>query len=243
MSAEVKAGDRPPLLVVVGDWPPGISGLLASKLVDTYGLPAFVGTDAGDGIVSVSARSIPGVAIDELLERCEGALPGGLFLGHGGHARAGGFRVEQDKMAIAHDILHEQGWKSIRVDQIGAIMTVDAEVKLRSVTLDAARQIRVLAPFGMDFPEPLFLTRNATVRRISPLKDGKHCRVALQQGGTWLEGVCFHAPPELLATPAGTALDVVFHVQLSEWQGMTRLELVIRDWRNTEEVGSPTSSC
>jgi single-stranded-DNA-specific exonuclease len=230
IAAQVQDGSRPPLLVIVGDWPPGISGLLASKLVDAYGLPAFVGSQSADGVVSVSARSVPRVAIDELLERCEAALPGGLFLGYGGHARAGGFRVDQDKLSAAQEILHEQGRQTIPVDQIGAVLTIDAEIGLRQVTLDAAKRIRALAPFGMGFPEPLFLTRGVTVRRVSAMGGGKHCRVALQQSGAWLDGVCFNAP-EMLALSPGTLLDAVFQVQLDEWQGMTKLQLVIRDWR------------
>jgi single-stranded-DNA-specific exonuclease len=230
IATQVQDGERAPLLVVVGDWPAGISGLLASKLVDTYGLPAFVGADSGTGIVSVSARSVPSVAIDELLERCEAALPGGLFLGYGGHARAGGFRVGQDSLAVAHEILQDQGRKTIQVDQIGAVMVIDAEISLRQVTFEAAKRVRVLAPFGMGFPEPLFLARGVTVRRTSAMGDGRHCRVALQQDGAWVEGVCFNAPDMVDLSP-GTRLDVVFHLQLDEWQGMSKLQLAIKDWR------------
>ena len=46
VAEEILSGNRPPLLILVGDWPAGISGLLASKLVDAYGLPSFVGSDA-----------------------------------------------------------------------------------------------------------------------------------------------------------------------------------------------------
>src|SRR5207248_3256122 len=57
----VVSGERPPVLVVMGDWPKGISGLLATKLVDLYGLPAFVGTDTGAETLAVSARGVPGI--------------------------------------------------------------------------------------------------------------------------------------------------------------------------------------
>jgi single-stranded-DNA-specific exonuclease len=231
VAEEVSGGRRPPLLVVVGDWPQGISGLLASRLVETYGLPAFVGADAGEGIVSVSARGTPGVQIDELLEHCEASEPGGLFLGYGGHARAGGFRVDGQRMSVARSILEEQGCRHIPIDEIGTELLIDAEVNLRSLTLPAARQIHALAPFGIGFPEPLFLSRGVTLRKMTPLSAGKHCRFSIQQGESRLDGVSFNVLPELLRVPAGSRLDMVFHVQLNEWQGMVRLELHLRDWR------------
>jgi single-stranded-DNA-specific exonuclease len=231
IAEEVQARGRPPLLMIVGDWPAGISGLLASKLVETYGLPAFVGSDTGTGIVSVSARGVPNVRIDELLERSESALPGGIFLGYGGHAGAGGFRVDQERLAQARQLLEEQGYRQIPIDEIGAVLSIDAEVSLRSLTLDAARRVRALAPFGIGFTEPLFLARNVVLKRRSHLGNGKHARISVQQGSARMDGIVFNAPEQFAEIPLETKLDTVFHFQLNEWQGLLKPELCIRDWR------------
>ncbi|HEY8684588.1 MAG TPA: single-stranded-DNA-specific exonuclease RecJ [Chloroflexota bacterium] len=231
IASDVSAGTQPPVLVVVGEWPSGISGLLASKLVELYGLPAFVGSVAGDGIVSVSARGVAGVHIDEMLEACEAAFPGGLFLGYGGHARAGGFRVAQDKLAVAQQTLEEYARGTIAVDPKGSILTIDAEVRFAQLTAGAGRQLLSLAPFGMDFGEPLFLTRKVELKRIVRLKSGSHGRLSLMQGTTRLEGVLFNAPPAVFQLQPGTHLDVVFHFGLNEWNGQVRPEITLRDWR------------
>jgi single-stranded-DNA-specific exonuclease len=231
VAEEVQAGGRPPLLMIVGDWPAGISGLLASKLVETYGLPAFVGSDTGTGIVSVSARGVPNVRIDELLERSESAVPGGIFLGYGGHAGAGGFRVDQERLAQARQLLEEQGYRQIPIDEIGAVLSIDAEVSLRSLTLDAVRRVRALAPFGIGFTEPLFLARNVVLKRRSHLGNGKHARISVQQGSAPMDGIVFNAPEQFAEIPLETRLDTVFHFQLNEWQGLLKPELCIRDWR------------
>lgn len=228
---EVLGGVRPPILIVSGQWPSGISGLLASKLVERYGLPAFVGADAGDGIVSVSARGVPGMHIDELLEGCEDSLPGGLFLGHGGHARAGGFRVATERYELAREILAREARARVSIDAVGAVLAIDAEVRFPMLTFEAARQIRALAPFGVEFTEPLFLARAAILQRISPMGDGRHARLTLHQEGTRLDGVCFNASPDLMALPAGTRLDIVFHFQLDEWRGRFKPQVCVRDWR------------
>jgi single-stranded-DNA-specific exonuclease len=227
-------GSRPPIVVVVGRWGAGISGLLASKLVDAYGLSAFVGSEGEDGTVAVSARGAPGVHIDEILEACEAALPGGLFLGYGGHARAGGFRVAADRAELALDVLEEQARRVIRPDTGEAALVIDAEVRLEQLTLRAARHVRSLAPFGMDFSEPLFLARDVEMAALTPLKGNAHARLRLRQGRTHIGAVLFGAPPAFLELRAGTRLDIVFHLQLSDWGGSLTPELSVRDWRLTD---------
>jgi single-stranded-DNA-specific exonuclease len=111
------------------------------------------------------------------------------------------------------------------------VITVDAEVPLHKLTLDAAYLVRSLAPFGTGFSEPLFLCRGVTLRRLRPLSDGKHVRLKLQQGRTWLDGVFFNADPDFLRLQPGATLDLVFYLQLDEWQGTARPELKLRDWR------------
>jgi single-stranded-DNA-specific exonuclease len=231
MAAAVSDGSSPPVVVVVGEWPSGISGLLASKLVELYGLPAFVGSSAGDGIVSVSARGVAGVHIDEMLEACEAFFPGGVFLGYGGHARAGGFRVAEDKLPLARQTLEDQARRRATPDQNGSILNVDAEVRLPQLTISAGRQLLSLAPFGMDFGEPLFLARAVELKRIMPLKSRSHARLTLQEGNTRLEGVLFNSPPAVFELRPGVRLDVVFHFGLNEWNGQVRPELRLRDWR------------
>jgi single-stranded-DNA-specific exonuclease len=231
IAAEVMERRRPPMLIVVGDWPPGISGLLASKLVETYGLPAFVGSDGGDGIVSVSARSVPGVHVDEILEGCEASLPGGLFLGYGGHSGAAGFRVHQERFSLARRTLEDEALRQVRIDEIGAVLHIDAEVPLRALSLEAARRVRSLAPFGVGFPEPLFLAQGVTLTRRWQIADGKHARFTVQRGTSSIDGVYFNPDAPFLALPLESKLDLVFHVQLDEWNGLLKPELRLRDWR------------
>jgi len=231
LAQHVATGTQPPVLVVIGEWPAGISGLLASKLVDIYGLPAFVGTQVASNIISVSARGVPGVHIDEMLEACESALAGGLFLGHGGHARAGGFRVDAAKLETARSLLEEQARDQLGSDLLGAVLAIDAELPLRKLTLAAAQAIRSLAPFGMEFAEPLFLSRDVTLQRISAFSANRHARLRFRQGEAWMDGICFNAHPALLQLPLETRLDVVFHFQINEFNGTLKPEMTVQDWR------------
>lgn len=230
LAEQVRSDTRSPVLIAIGAWPPGISGLLASKLVDVYGLPAFVGCDGGDGVVSVSARGVPGVHIDELLEVCEASVPGGLFIGHGGHSGAGGFRVAAERMEEAIALLERHARERVTVGDM-RVLAIDAEVTLGMLSLEAARRVRSLAPFGVGFPEPLFLARRVEIAWIKPTGNGAHARAGFKQGTMRLDGVHFYASKPFLGLQPGKEIDIVFHLQVNEWNGYTKPELCIRDWR------------
>ena len=83
----------------------------------------------------------------------------------------------------------------------------------------------------MGFLEPLFLARGATVVRMSAVGGNKHARFRLRQGGSIAEGIFFNTEPEFLELQQGSALDIVFHLQVNEWNGTAKPEICIRDWR------------
>lgn len=231
LNAQVRSGQRAPLLILLGSWNAGISGLLASRLVERYGLPAFVGVESAEGMVSMSGRGAPGTRLDELLEAAEASLPGGIFENYGGHAAASGFRVPARRFPQARDLLEQEARARISLHDAEPSLRVDAEVRLARLDVEAARLVHSLAPYGRDFPEPLFLARAALLRSRTPVGGGRHIRFTLHQSGALLTGIYFNAPPEFAALPLGTPLDAVFHLSLNEWNGRSSAQMTLRDWR------------
>ncbi|MGH2447939.1 MAG: single-stranded-DNA-specific exonuclease RecJ [Chloroflexota bacterium] len=229
--AKVASGAMAPVLIVTGDWAPGISGLLSAKLVDRYGLPAFAGCVDAEGVVTVSGRGAPGVRIDSLLETCEASLAGGLFLGFGGHAGAGGFRVAADRLEIAEGLLKDAALAAVPIDCLEKTLKVDAEVSLSQLDMRAAELVRSLAPFGMGFDEPVFMARGVTIRRRRVSQNGKHIGLTVRQGNCRVNGVFFNASPSFQQVPDGARLDVAFHLQIDNWRGASRPQVQLRDWR------------
>jgi single-stranded-DNA-specific exonuclease len=230
VARDVMHGRRAPVLIAVGEWQSGISGLLAAKLVDAYGLPAFVGSRGSNGEISMSGRGIAGIAIDEILERCDTLLPAGTFLGYGGHAGAGGFRVCERDLDAVTAALEGIAGLTVPVEDIGPLIRIDAEVGAAQITMDAARALRLLEPYGSAFTEPLFLLRGALLVRLTLRGNGRHAAFTIRRDGTALTGIFFGADPDFLALRPGTVLDLVFHLRLNEWNGNVKPELRLRDW-------------
>jgi single-stranded-DNA-specific exonuclease len=111
------------------------------------------------------------------------------------------------------------------------VLHVDAEVRLAQLTLEAAKAVRSLAPFGMEFPEPLFLARNVVLKTRRATSGDRHQKVRLTQRGSSIGGVFFNAPSAFVDIPLETPLDVLLHLELNEWNGAFSVEARLRDWR------------
>ncbi|MEO0768434.1 MAG: single-stranded-DNA-specific exonuclease RecJ, partial [Cyanobacteria bacterium J06649_4] len=83
------------LVVVQPEWHHGVIGIVASRLVERYGVPVFIGTyeDKGKKEIRGSARSIPEFNVFEALQFCDDLLDK-----HGGHRAAGGFSFQANKL-------------------------------------------------------------------------------------------------------------------------------------------------
>ena len=121
----------PPILLVYDQqFLPGISGLVASRLVDEFHRPAVVMTQV-DGTVRASARSIPGFDIGAALSRCRD-----MFIRHGGHPQAAGFVMSPNNMNHLKEALVEVAAEAMGATDPRPAIHIDAEVSIRSLTGD-----------------------------------------------------------------------------------------------------------
>jgi single-stranded-DNA-specific exonuclease len=83
------------LVVVQPGWHHGVIGIVASRLVERYGVPVFIGTYEDDEQTHIrgSARSIPEFNVFDALQFCSDLL--GRF---GGHRAAGGFSLDASNL-------------------------------------------------------------------------------------------------------------------------------------------------
>lgn len=201
---------------------PGIVGLVASQITNQTYRPTFaihVGEETSRG----SARSIPEFHVTRALDRAAD-----LLVQHGGHAAAAGFTVRNENLPALHERLEEVARATFGDTLPQPALEVDAELDLRMVDMDFYRQVRALAPFGEENPEPMFLTRGLLVRDARAVgADGKHLKLMLEHRGRVWSAIGFRIGSLLRTLPR--TVDVVYHLTLNEWQGERRLQLVIQD--------------
>jgi single-stranded-DNA-specific exonuclease len=142
------AGD--PVLVVAGEgWHRGVLGIVAARIVEWSGKPAFIiGVEDGMGIGSARGRGQ--INLHQCLSNVSQYL-----LRFGGHRDAAGFTVAKDDLeSLKRGIIAYAQANWIPADA-GDILC-DAKLDALEVTADLLKEISRLGPFGTGNPEPVF---------------------------------------------------------------------------------------
>ena len=134
------------LVVYVPNLHEGVIGINAAKLTERYNLPAIVLTDSDDGKLKGSARSVDDIDMKALLDTASEHI-----FAYGGHAGAAGLTVEKDKLKDLRKALNKNCGKA----KVKSTWVYDMEVTEEELP-ELFTQARQYAPYGMDFPAPVF---------------------------------------------------------------------------------------
>jgi len=215
--------------IVIGaqGWHPGVVGIVASRLVDTFNRPAVV-LCYEDGIAQGSARSVEGVSIHDALSACEGLLDR-----FGGHAMAAGLALPIDRVDDLRNALVEQINARIGEDELIREVRVDAEVRAEDCTLEIFDAIEKLAPFGRGNPRPKLLLRGAVLDRPAQRMGsaGRHLSMTVRRQGRTIRAVAFGMGEHVSLLPGGVAIDLLFEPKINCWKGVRKPELHVSDFK------------
>ena len=212
--------DAPLVMVGHGDIPPGVAGLVASKIAEALYRPAVV-YQRGEKLSRGSGRSIPEFDVAAAMRGC-----GDLFLRFGGHQQAAGFTADNAHLPAIKERLVAHAEKHLAGLDLAPVIEVDAEVGLRELGREEIRWLAKLAPYGIGNPEPALLSRGVTVAECRVVgSDGKHLRLKLKDGYATWPAIAFGLGDARVS--AGQRIDVVFSLSSDRRDGS--LQLTVHD--------------
>lgn len=202
-------------------WHEGVIGITAGRLAEKYGVPALVITVDEQGRAKGSGRSPENVDLFQALLACKD-----LFSKFGGHPRAGGFSLPQDRLEDLR-CRFVQATRGLRTGL--APVWVDATIALRQVSLDTVAALSPMEPFGEANPRPIFLLEGVRVMSLRKVGKGQdHLQLELEQGGTRQRGIAFFQADDLEElTQGGCRYDLLCELGTQEFRGETRVRLQV----------------
>ncbi len=213
-----------PLIFVRGDdWPGGVLGLVASRLSDDYSRPAIV-LEVGPDACRGSARGA-GIDFVQLFSTCAD-----LLIEYGGHAQAAGFAVAPGNV----DRLVERlvAASAGRPDPTAQPVIADHELTETDLEWGLYRGLLCLRPFGHGNPAPLFLSRSLRLLEARPVGAGaKHLRLRVRAGRQTLTAFGPNLGQRAAVLAGSPAVDALFSLESSVWNGIESLELRLQDAR------------
>lgn len=204
------------------DWHPGVVGIVASRLMHHLHKPAIVLACKDDGTATGSGRGISGVDLFTALNRNKH-----LLMRFGGHRAAAGLTLKQENLQALRDAFVQDAFADESTELWTPRLKIDAEIDLDDAGWDLLEAIEGLAPFGLGNPQPLFVARSLDATEVKALSKGG-IRMTLRQGnGPRYKAVGFGLglAPEAFDGP----IDAAFHLQVNWWQGLSSLELRLKD--------------
>ncbi len=164
-------------IVVDGeDWHRGVIGITATRVVERYNRPVLVISRQGEEAFG-SGRSIRAFHLLEAMESCRD-----LFSRYGGHSHACGFAMPSANVAELRTRLDTFARARLAPADFDPVLEVDAELHLSEVTPQLFKALRMLEPYGVGNPEPVFSTRGAQLAAPPRILKEKHVKLKVRAG-------------------------------------------------------------
>jgi single-stranded-DNA-specific exonuclease len=211
-------------------WHPGVVGLLAARLKERYGRPAFAIALEPGGIGTGSGRSIPGVDLGAVVRR---GVREGLLLKGGGHAMAAGVTLKKERMAEFRAFLEAALTEQVASARSEEVLLIDGAITAGGASVDLVEMIAQAGPFGAGNPEPVLALPAHTIV-FADIVVEKHVRVRLRAGdGSTINAIAFRAAGQPLGNALidnrGRAVHAAGFLAADRWQGERRVQLRLID--------------
>jgi single-stranded-DNA-specific exonuclease len=214
-------------VVFQSHWHKGVVGIVASRLIEKYYKPTIVLTQSGD-VITGSARSVSGFNLYEALHACRAHL-----LGYGGHFAAAGMTMNVGALDEFKIAFEKAVAERITEDQLTPEITINASLPLDDISMQFFQIISQMEPFGPDNMRPIFIAKGVYDTGFTKLAKEQHISFNVTQGKTNVRGIGYNMPENLKIIKSGKPFDLVFQLQLNEWQGNHSVQMQVMDVKPT----------
>ena len=223
--------DNPGLVLFHPDWPPGVIGIVASRLVERFHRPTLLLASPPDGPVRGSARSIAGCNVTAAIAACAELLDG-----FGGHPMAAGVSLQPERLEPFRRELQGALREQIGDGPPAPRLPIDGVLDLGQTDLGLVDALAGLGPFGPGNRALTFASHGVTIKGVTGVGQGDAHRkvlVADRTGATrsvmwWQSGG--DPPPE-------GRFDLAYRISARDYRGNRSLQV---EWRDARPAAAPT---
>lgn len=204
-------------------WPPGVIGLVASRLVSAYGKPTLLFHIGKDGLAKGSCRSIAEFNMFNALTQNKN-----LLTSFGGHSVAAGLALPLTKLAELKENLELLISQQLTPDDLKQKINLDARASLSDLTKKFMTDMQHLEPFGNENRQPVFYFNDVCMVQQPQLLKDAHVKCSVFADGV-IKPVIFFNRPELfplLLEYGERPFYVAAQVTENHWNGRVSIELL-----------------
>ncbi|MGC9151181.1 MAG: single-stranded-DNA-specific exonuclease RecJ [Microbacter sp.] len=227
--------DTKSIVVYHPSWHKGVVGIVASRLTELFYRPTIVLT-LSNGLVTGSARSVPGYDIYKAIESCRDILEN-----FGGHMYAAGLSLKEENLTTFRERFEAYVCETISEEQLQPQLEIDSLIDFKEITPKFFRILKQFAPHGPENMKPVFCTQRVFDYGTSRLvgKDQEHIKMELVDASSEnvMNGIAFRMSEFNEALKAMNPLDICYTLEENNFNGNSSIQLMIKDIKissNTE---------
>ncbi|WP_244483643.1 single-stranded-DNA-specific exonuclease RecJ [Methylobacterium sp. Leaf91] len=222
--------DKPVLVTASATWHPGVVGLVAARLKERFGRPAFAFALRPDGTATGSGRSVAGVDLGFAVRE---AVNAGLLVKGGGHSMAAGATLPGHDPRLFGEFLATALAAAVAEARAVEALLIDGTVSAGGATAEVVRLVQRAGPFGAGAPEPVFALSHHRLVDAGIVGNG-HVRARFRsRDGQAIGAIAFRSAQGPLGQALLGGIGQEFHVAgtlaIDTWRGGERVQLRIGD--------------
>lgn len=211
------------------NWPAGVIGIAASRLVERFHKPVILISAEPGGTGRASARSIEGINITQALADNQN-----LLTGFGGHAMAAGFSLSSEKIPRFRRAMNQTICQMTTDNPPVFNLPIDAFVDLKDITFDLVESIEHLAPFGAGNPPIVMASRGLVIKSQAVIgKTKEHLQAIVEDSSSesrkilWWQGAGSPLPEG--------SFDLAYSARAVNFRGQRAIQL---EWLASRQIDS-----
>jgi single-stranded-DNA-specific exonuclease len=213
-------------------WHKGVIGIVASRLTEMYYRPTIVLTES-NGLITGSARSVKDFDIYDAIDACSDLLEH-----FGGHTYAAGLSIKPENFQKFRQRFESIVASSIKDHMLIPEVEIDLKINLNQITPKFMRILKQFAPFGPGNMSPVFMTTGTHDTGYAKIVGKNHLKLTVFQESVRsnpFSSIAFQLGERFPGIQKGLLMDICYHVEENEWNGLKNTQLNIKDIRFSEE--------
>lgn len=222
IASEIDLTNTLGLVLFQADWHMGVVGIVASRVVEEFGRPVFVLTEAEEGIVKGSGRSVSQVNLIQALRDSSQYL-----IKFGGHEAAAGVTLKKSNLQDFTHAFDDAVKKQMSFSDLARVISADDTLSMQDINKKLLDELEQLEPHGMGNPRPVFVSANLQV--VSKRVVGRdHLKLTLGDGHHHVDAIAFGKASAM--DGLGDQVGVLYQVEYNIFNDIKRIQMIVKEF-------------
>ena len=224
ISADINFEKKKVIVLAKEGWHQGVIGIVASRLNDLFYKPCIL-ISHSNGIGKGSGRSIAAMNLFDPPPH----LPD-FLTDFAGHAIAAGLSINRAEFDAFAEKINKYAQSILTEDDMVPVVKIDCPLGANSLSVQNAKLISRLEPFGIGNEKPTFSLSGARIDLINTVgNENQHLKMKITKDNTTVNCIGFGMGKYAAQLNQGMLIDIAFTLEINNYMNTESVQLALND--------------